>query len=319
LREIVLPKIERDASSRSYGRFVIGPLTSGYGITLGNALRRILLSSLPGAAVTSIRVVGIQHEFSAIPGAREDIIRLILSVKKIRLQKTSEGPERLRLETRGKKEILAGDIECPAGVEIINPELHLLTMDSDDTDEMIEMVVEDGRGYFPVEESGKLPIGELPVDAIFSPVRKVNYTVEPARIGQMTNFDKLIMEIWTDDTVEPGETLSMAASILVEQFSLIADFEEGLDIEEVERGEGGISKETYEIPIEELELSVRAYNCLKRAGIGTVGEVLEKLAVDEEEILTIRNFGQKSLDELKAKLEAKGFLAEILDSEEVAS
>ncbi len=319
MREIVLPKIERDASSRSYGRFVIGPLTSGYGITLGNALRRILLSSLPGAAVTSIRVVGIQHEFSAIPGAREDIIRLILSVKKIRLQKTSEGPARLRLETRGKTEILAGDIECPAGVEIINPELHLLTMDSDDTDEMIEMVVEDGRGYFPVEESGKLPIGELPVDAIFSPVRKVNYTVEPARIGQMTNFDKLIMEIWTDDTVEPGEALSMAASILVEQFSLIADFEEGLDVEEVERGEGGISKETYEIPIEELELSVRAYNCLKRAGIGAVGEVLEKLAVDEGEILTIRNFGQKSLDELKAKLEAKGFLAEISDSEEVAS
>lgn len=318
MREIVLPKIERDASSRSYGRFIIGPLTSGYGITLGNALRRVLLSSLPGAAVTSIRVGGIQHEFSAIPGAREDTMRLILNVKKIRLRKTSEGPARLRLETKGKTEILAGDIECPAGVEIVNPELHILTMDSDGTDEIIEMIVEDGRGYSPVEESGKLPIGELPVDAIFSSVRKVNYTVEQARIGQMTNFDKLILEVWTDDTVEPGETLSMAASILVDQFSLIADFEEGLDVEEVELGEGGISKETYEIPIEELELSVRAYNCLKRAGISAVGQVLEKLAVDEGEILTIRNFGQKSLDELKEKLESKGFLTEISDAEEVA-
>lgn len=304
---LVLPKIECDASSRNYGRFTIGPLESGYGITLGNALRRVLLSSLPGAAVTSIRISGVHHEFSAIPHVKEDTTALILNLKQLRLKLQGDESVRLRVEVKGEGEITAGDIVCPSQVEIVNPDLHLLTGDSGEAELDMELVVERGKGYSPAEERGKLPIGEIPVDAVFSPIRKANFVVERARVGQMTNFDRLIMEIWTDGTIEPEEALSSAAQILVDHLSLLVGVGEMPPEEEEEAEEGLIPIRIYETPIEELELSVRAYNCLKRAGITKVGEILEKMAEGDDEILAIRNFGKKSLAELKERMRAKGF------------
>jgi len=307
LLNLVLPKIECDASSQSYGRFIIGPLESGYGITLGNALRRVLLSSLPGAAVTSIRISGVHHEFSAIPHVKEDTTALILNVKQLRMKLQGDESARLSVEVKGEGEITAGDIECPSQVEIVNPDLHLLTADSSEAELDMELVVERGKGYSPAEERGKLPLGEIPVDAVFSPIRKANFVVERARVGQMTNFDRLIMEIWTDGVIEPEEALSSAAEILVEHLSLLVGVGEMAPEEEEEAEEGGIPSRIYETPIEELELSVRAYNCLKRAGITKVGEILEKMAMGQDEILSIRNFGKKSLAELKERMRAKGF------------
>jgi len=304
---LVLPKIECDASSRNYGRFAIGPLESGYGITLGNALRRVLLSSLPGAAITSIRISGVHHEFSAIPHVKEDTTALILNLKQLRLKLQGDESVRLRVEVKGEGEITAGDIVCPSQVEIVNPDLHLLTGDSGEAELDMELVVERGKGYSPAEERGKLPIGEIPVDAVFSPIRKANFVVERARVGQMTNFDRLIMEIWTDGTIEPEEALSSAAQILVDHLSLLVGVGEMPPEEEEEAEEGLIPIRIYETPIEELELSVRAYNCLKRAGITKVGEILEKMAEGDDEILAIRNFGKKSLAELKERMRAKGF------------
>jgi DNA-directed RNA polymerase subunit alpha len=307
LLSIVLPKIECDASSRNYGRFTIGPLESGYGITLGNALRRVLLSSLPGAAVTSIRISGVHHEFSVIPHVKEDTTALILNLKQLRLKLQGDESVRLRVEVKGEGEITAGDIVCPSQVEIVNPDLHLLTGDSGEAELDMELVVERGKGYSPAEERGKLPIGEIPVDAVFSPIRKANFVVERARVGQMTNFDRLIMEIWTDGTIEPEEALSSAAQVLVDHLSLLVGVGEMPPEEEEEAEEGLIPIRIYETPIEELELSVRAYNCLKRAGITKVGEILEKMAEGDDEILAIRNFGKKSLAELKERMRAKGF------------
>ena len=304
---LVLPKIECDASSQSYGRFIIGPLESGYGITLGNALRRVLLSSLPGAAVTSIRISGVHHEFSTIPYVKEDTTALILNVKQLRMKLQGDESARLSVEVKGEGEITAGDIECPSQVEIVNPDLHLLTADSSEAELDMELVVERGKGYSPAEERRKLPLGEIPVDAVFSPIRKANFVVERARVGQMTNFDRLIMEIWTDGVIEPEEALSSAAEILVEHLSLLVGVGEMAPEEEEEAEEGGIPSRIYETPIEELELSVRAYNCLKRAGITKVGEILEKMAMGQDEILSIRNFGKKSLAELKERMRAKGF------------
>ena len=304
---MVLPKIETEASSKSYGRFSIGPLESGYGITLGNALRRVLLSSLTGAAVTSIRVSGVHHEFSDIPDVREDMTALILNVKRLRLKLHKNESARLHVEVKGEGDLTAGDLECPPYVEILNPDLHLLTADSPDTELDIELVAEMGRGYSPSEERGKLPIGEIPVDAIFSPVRKASFVVERARIGQATDYDRLILEITTDGTISSRDALSEAAKILVQHFSLISGVTEVELPGEIEE-EGGIPSKIYETPVEELELTVRAYNCLKRAGITQVGEILEKLKKGQDEILAIRNFGQKSLDELMEKLEVKGFL-----------
>ncbi|TEU17077.1 MAG: DNA-directed RNA polymerase subunit alpha [Anaerolineales bacterium] len=303
---LVLPKIECDASSQNYGRFIIGPLESGYGITLGNALRRVLLSSLPGAAVTSIRISGVYHEFSTIPHVKEDTTALILNVKQLHLKLEGDESVRLRLEVSGEGEITAGDIECPHQVEIVNPDLPLLTADSSEAELDMELVVERGKGYSPAEERGKLPIGEIPVDAVFSPIRKANFVVERARVGQMTNFDRLIMEIWTDGTIEPDEALSSTAQILVEHLSLLVGVGEMPPEEEEEAEEGLIPIRIYETPIEDLELSVRAYNCLKRAGITKVGEILERMAEGEDEILAIRNFGKKSLVELKERMQAKG-------------
>ena len=308
LTNIVLPKVECEISSRGYARFVIGPMENGYGITLGNALRRVLLSSMHGAAVVSMRVSDVHHEFSTIPHVKEDMTQLILNVKQIRLQMHSDDtePAYLRIEVKGEGVVTAGDLECPSDVDIINPDLYLFTVDSDDAEVEIELTVQKGKGYSPAEEREKLPIGEIPVDAIFSPIRKVGYEVQRARVGQLTNFDRLIMEVWTDGTIRPQEALTEAASILVNHLTLVANIEEKASEEEAE--EEGIPSRVYDMLIEDLDLNVRVYNCLKRTGITNVGEVLERLAKGDEDMMNIRNFGPKSLDELKSKLRERGLL-----------
>lgn len=317
---MVLPKIEGDASSRKYGRFIISPLESGYGITLGNALRRVLLSSLPGAAVTSVRVSDVHHEFSHIPNVREDMTQVILQVKQLRLKLHGSENARLRLEVHGEGTVTAADILCPPEVEIQNPELYLFTVDGENAHLEMELTVQSGRGFSPAEERGRLPIGELPVDAIYSPIRRVNFDVEPARVGQRTNYDKLILEIWTDGTVRADAGMSEAAKILINHLGIIA----GIDWEKIPQpdavvmpgtsdqhksGKHGMPDETYNTPIEQLDLSVRVFNSLKRTGITTVGEVLEMLDRGPDAMLAIRNFGEKSLDELVGRLKEKSYLA----------
>lgn len=307
---MVLPhKVESQAVTRNYGRFVISPLESGYGLTLGNALRRVLLSSLPGAAVTSIRVSDVHHEFSAIPNVREDMTQLILQVKQLRLMLHDVESARLRLEHRGEGTVTAADIWCPSEVQIINPELYLFTVDSPDAHIEMEFEVRSGRGYSPAEERGRLPIGELPVDAIFSPIRRANFKVEPARVGQRTNYDRLIMEVWTDGTVRPEEAMGQSAQILMRHLVVIS----GVDIEnfavpepEPPMEESPI-KPLYDKPIEELDLSVRVFNSLKRTGITSVGDVIDMLQRGPDAMLAIRNFGEKSLDELVDKLREKSY------------
>lgn len=304
---MVLPKIEVEASSQNYGHFVVSPLESGYGITLGNALRRVLLSSLPGAAVTSIRVSGIHHEFSAIPHVREDMTRLILNVKQIRFRTHTEDSVRIHVEVSNEGPVTAGDLNCPPEVEVVNPDQYLLTADSNDIDLDIEMVVGVGRGYSPAEERGRLPLGEIPVDAIYSPIRKAAYRVERTRIGQQTDYDKLHLEIWTDGTISPDDALRRSANLLVQHLTLLAGTEITI-VEKQEESAEGIPGRVFDAPIEELELTVRAYNCLKRAGITKVGEILKRMEKGEDEMLAIRNFGKKSLDELVEKLREKNYL-----------
>jgi DNA-directed RNA polymerase subunit alpha len=314
---MVLPhKVESDETTRNYGRFVISPLESGYGLTLGTALRRILLSSLPGAAVTSIRVSDVHHEFSAIPGVREDMTQLILQVKQLRLQ-LLDGAEtsRMTLTHHGEGTVTAADIVMPAEINIINTDLYLFTVDAGDANLEVEFQVQTGRGYSPAEERGRLPIGELPVDAIFSPVRRVKFDVEPARVAQKTNYDRLILEIWTDGTMRPADALSNAAQILMKHLTVIGGIQPdftfpGMDEQpEPEQGTGR-KHELYEKPIEELDLSVRVFNSLKRTGITTIGDVLDMLNRGDEAMLAIRNFGEKSLDELVEKLKEKNYLPE---------
>ncbi len=311
----VLPRVECEAATQSYGRYAIGPMERGYGVTVGIALRRVLLSSLPGAAITSARVMGVQHEFASIPGAKEDMLMFILNLKKVRLISYSDEPVRMRVSARGKSLITAGDIETPADVEIVNPELQLLTLDTLESDLDVELAVERGAGYSPAEDRKGLDIGVIPVDAIFGPVVKVNNTVEPTRIEQITDYDLLKLEIWTDGTTSPGDALAEAARILLRHFTPIAEFS-GMPEEIVEPTMRlGAVNEYGDTPIEDLELSMRAYNCLKRAGITKVGEVLEKLEHGTGELLAIRNFGQKSLAELLANMKQKGYLPEEYDLE----
>lgn len=307
---MVLPhKVESQSITRNYGRFIISPLESGYGLTLGNALRRILLSSLPGSAVTSIRVSDVHHEFSAIPGVREDMTQLILQVKQLRLTMHGAESARLRLEHRGEGTVTAADIWCPPEVVIENTDLYLFTVDARDAHIEMEFEVRMGRGFSPAEERGRLPIGELPVDAIFSPIRKVRYDVERARVGQRTNYDKLVLEIWTDGTLRPEEAMSQAAQILMRHLVVIG----GVDYSdmEIERPEPDVAsarhQPLYEKPIEELDLSVRVFNSLKRTGITSIGDVLDMLQRGADAMLAIRNFGEKSLDELVDKLKEKGY------------
>jgi DNA-directed RNA polymerase subunit alpha len=311
LSNMVTPKIERDAEARNYGKFIISPLERGYGITLGNALRRVLLSSLEGAAVTSIRIADVQHEFSDIPGVREDVIRVMLQIKQLRMKLHDVDTARLHLEVRGGGVVTAGDIIVPPEVEIMNPDLYLFTVDDQNAKLEIEMTVDRGRGYSPADErTGRLPIGELPVDAIYSPVRRVNWDIGYARVGQSTNFDKLILEIWTDGTIGPEDALSTSAKILIDHLRHLAGIsEESLAAIALEEEESSrLTSEMIETPIENLDLSVRVFNSLKRTGITTVGEVLELLEKGDEAVMSIRNFGEKSLEELRQKMQEKGYL-----------
>jgi DNA-directed RNA polymerase subunit alpha len=317
---MVTPKIEREAEARNYGKFIISPLERGYGITIGNVLRRVLLSSLEGAAITSVRISDVQHEFSEIPGVREDVIRVMLQIKQLRMKMFDVDTARLHLEIRGVGVVTAADIIAPPEVEIVNPDLYLFTVDDSDSSLEIELTAERGRGYSPADErGGRLPIGELPVDAIFSPVKRVNWEAGYARVGQSTNYDKLLMEIWTDGTIGPEEALSTSAKVMIEHLRHLAGVsEESLTIiAEEEEESSRLTSEMIETPIENLDLSVRVFNSLKRTGITTVGEVLELLEKGDEAVMSIRNFGEKSLDELRAKMREKGYLEEDDDDDEV--
>ena len=317
ITNMVMPKIEREAEARNYGKFVISPLEHGYGVTLGNALRRVLLSSLEGAAVTSIRIADVLHEFTDIPGVREDILQVMLQVKQLRLILQDVDATRMHLEVRGEGVVTAADIITSPEVQIINPDLYLFTADNSKTRLDIEMIVERGRGYAPSNERGRMPIGELPVDAIFSPVKRVNWEVLAARVGQSTNYDKLVLEIWTDGAISPEKALSASAKMLIEHLRYIAGIsEETLTITmEKEVAGSHLTSEVAETPVESLDLSVRVFNSLKRTGITTVGDVLELLEKGDQAVMSIRNFGEKSLDELRAKMQEKGYLKDELKKE----
>jgi DNA-directed RNA polymerase subunit alpha len=308
---MVTPKVEREAEARNYGKFVISPLERGFGVTLGNALRRVLLSSLEGAAVTSIRVTDVLHEFSDIPGVREDVIQVTLQIKQLRLILHDADSAHLHLDVRGEGVVTAADIQAPAEVEIVNPDLYLFTVDDSRTRLEIDLTVERGRGYSPSgERSGRLPIGELPIDAIYTPVKRVNYNVASARVGQSTAYDRLILEIWTDGTVPPEKALGASSKILIDHLRFISGISEETLVIGIEKETTGsrLTSEAAETPIENLDLSVRVFNSLKRTGITTVGDVLDLLEKGDEAVMSIRNFGEKSLDELRQKMREKGFL-----------
>lgn len=309
---MVLPhQVESQNITKDYGRFVIGPLESGYGLTLGNALRRVLLSSLPGAAVTSIRISDVHHEFSEIPSVREDMTQLILQVKQLRLLLHGVDSARLRLEIAGAEvTVTAADIWAPPEVQIENPSLYLFTVDDRNVHIEMEFEVQSGRGFSPAEERGRLPIGELPVDAIFSPIKRVNFEVDRARVAQRTNYDKLVLELWTDGTIRPEEALAQSAQILMHHLKVVAGVDEewfqSIEMPQQYDDEPAYPP-LYDKPIEELDLSVRVFNSLKRTGITSVGDVLDMLNRGPDAMLAIRNFGDKSLDELEQKLQEKNY------------
>ena len=313
MNNMVTPKIEKVAEARAYGKYEISPLERGYGITLGNALRRVMLSSMEGAAVTSLRITEVDHEYDTIPGVQEDVLRLMLNMKKMRLILHEGDLASMHLEVKGEGVVTAADIITPAEVEIVNPELYLMTVDNRKKPLTIEMTVGRGRGYLPTEDrKDRLPIGELPIDAIYNPLSRVNFDVGSARVGQSTEYDNLVIEVWTDGTLEPEEALSRSAKLLMGHLqhlagvtaeSLAAMVEEEVTVEPED--------EIIDIPIEELDLSVRVFNSLKRTGITTVREVMELNSKGDDALLSIRNFGVKSLDELKEQLEEHGYLLEI--------
>ncbi|HEY88615.1 MAG TPA: DNA-directed RNA polymerase subunit alpha [Thermoflexia bacterium] len=310
----VLPKVEVGVTTAKYGRYIIGPMESGYGVTLGNSLRRVLLSSLEGAAITSMRLTDTPHEYAAIPGVREDVLQVMLQLKQVRLSMQGENTQYMTLRVEGEGVVTAGDIMAPAEIEIINSDLYLFTVDGDDAQLDFEFTVEKGRGYLPAGERERMPVGYLPVDAIFDPVRRVAFEVEPARVGQHTNYDRLTIEIWTDGCIVPLEALKQAAGILVKHLRLVAGAEVALEVIDVEKGlaEDHIPERAYATPIEDLALGIRVYNALKRTGISNVGEILEMLKHGgNDALLAIRNFGEKSLEELKENLiESEFFTAE---------
>lgn len=285
-----------------YGKFVIEPLESGFGHTLGNALRRVLLSSLPGAAVTSIQIEGVQHEFSTIAGVKEDVVELILNFKELVLKNHAQEPKQLTITAVGPGEVKASDIVADDQVEVINPDLHIATL-SEDGKLDIRLTIDNGRGYVSAEKNKtpNTPIGVIPIDSIFSPVKKVNYTIEDTRVGQITDFDRLTLEVWTNGSLLPDEAISYAAKILSEHLSLfigLTDQELPVNFNTPEEDK---KEKVLEMTIEELDLSVRAYNCLKRAGINSVGELIER---SEEDMMKVRNLGRKSLEEVLKKLGA---------------
>ena len=288
-----------------YGKFVVEPLERGYGTTLGNALRRILLSSLPGAAVTSVKIDGILHEFSTIPGVKEDVTEIILNLKKLAVRLEGESTKRAIINAVGPKDVTAADIICDSDMEIFNPDLHIATLEENAT-LVMEINFARGRGYVPAEQNknGSTPISVIPVDSIYTPVTKVNFTVENTRVGQVTDYDRLVLEIWTDGSITPEEGVSIGAKIMQEHLNLFIQLTDTTDAMEimVEKEEDQKEK-ALEMTIEELELSVRSFNCLKRAAINTVEELTQKT---EDDMMKVRNLGKKSLDEVKAKLDELG-------------
>jgi DNA-directed RNA polymerase subunit alpha len=312
---LAVPKIECIDSSDKYGRFLAQPLEKGSGTTLGNAMRRALLQYLPGAAVTRVHIEGIQHEFSPIPHVKEDVLEFLLNLKALRLKPLSDGPISLTLEREKEGEVYAADINPSTEVEIVNPELYLATLDSPEAKLYVDIDVELGIGYKPAESSDNLPVGTIPVDAIFTPVRKVNFTVEPIHVGQETSREQLHLEVWTDGTITPVSAISYAASLLTEQLAPFVDYGRVSQAEEEKKAlRASIPKDLFNMPVEQLDLSVRAMNCLRRSGISTVGELV---SIGGKELLALRNFGQKSKQEVEERLRALGlsFSPEVEDSE----
>ena len=309
--DIEKPKIEiaEISEDNRYGKFICEPLERGYGTTFGNSLRRMLLSSLEGAAITSIRIDGVLHEFSTIPGVRDDVTNIVLNLKELCLKMTGNEPRIIRIDVEGEKEVTAADIICDADIEILNPDLHIATV-NEDGKLKIEMTVERGRGYVPADKNKKPDdtIGVIPIDSIFSPVKSVNYTVQDTRVGNVTDYDRLILEVWTDGSLRPEEAVSKAAGILVMHLKLFQNMD-GLPEEEEEEEatfpeeEEDDSSKVLDMTIEDLDLSVRSFNCLKRANINTVADLAEKT---EDDMMKVRNLGRKSLEEVKKKLEELG-------------
>jgi len=300
-----------------YGKMTVEPLEPGYGMTLGNALRRVLYSSLPGTAITWVKIEGVLHEYATIPHVREEVSEFLMNVKSIRLRSEVDRPGKLRLEVAGEGEVCAGDIISSSDFEVVNPELHLAAMDSAEAKFSVEMNLERGKGYVEAAQGEGHPIGTLPVDAVFTPIRKVKYGVETTRVGQRTDLERLVLEVWTDGTVAPVDAVRQAGDILVNQFFLFSNAQKS-----VEEGAEGTSvalkipAEHYNIPVERLELSSRTLNCLKRAGINRVGEVLE---MTKPELLRIRNFGDKSYDELFGRLRDMDLVPPELDPDLVGT
>ena len=310
MMEIERPRIDTANLSADgrYGKFVVEPLERGFGTTLGNSLRRVLLSSLPGVAVTSIKIDGVVHEFSTIEGVKEDVTEIVLNVKGITAKLYSDTPKTVRIEASGEGEVTAGSIQQDAELEVLNPDWHIATL-ADGAKLVMELTFDKGRGYVPAERNKQnaeqAPLGSLPVDSIYTPVLKVNYGVENTRVGQITDYDKLTLEVWTDGTISAQKAVSLAARIMTEHLNLFVTLsQEAMDAEiMVEKDDKGKEK-ALEMTIEELDLSVRSFNCLKRAGINTVEDLISK---SEDEMMKVRNLGRKSLEEVVAKLDSLGF------------
>ena len=305
--EIEKPRIEciEMPMDNSYGKYVVEPLERGYGTTLGNSLRRVLLSSLPGTAVTSVKIAGVQHEFSTIPGVKEDVTEIVLNVKGIIIKLHSDGPKTVYIEANGEGEVKAGDIKADGEVEVLNPEMHIATLGPDGYLSM-EMVVDHGRGYVVAEKNKgtQQVVGTIPVDSIYSPVLKVNYAVENTRVGNKTDYDKLTIEVWTDKTITPRDAVSLGAKILCDHFTLFTDLSETIGSESTVKEKVETQRDkVLEMTIEELDLSVRSFNCLKRANINTVEDLIGKT---QDEMIKVRNLGRKSLEEVEHKLAMMG-------------
>ncbi len=307
--DVTQPQIKVVETTATYGRFIIEPLESGYGHTLGNSLRRVLLSSLPGAAVTSIRITGVNHEFQSIPHVKEDVTEIVLNMKRVRVRSISDSPVELRIDVTGEREVTARDITASSSVEIVNPEAHIATLDSAEASFSMVLVVERGRGYRSIDAVEDQPIGQIPIDAIFTPIQKARYSVENTRIGQMTNYDRIVMDIWSDGSTSPEDALRQSAKLLVRHFSMIADYHvamgEEVDVTAPTLSSIAIPQQVYDTLIEDLELTVRAYNCLKRSNITRVGQIL---TMSQDDLMAVRNFGEKSLTELREKLVERKFL-----------
>ena len=310
--EILKPEIRVIESEDTYGKVAVEPLSRGFGLTIGNPLRRILLSSTNGSAITWVKIDDVVHEYAAVPGVKEEVMELLLNIKRIRIRSQSERAGKMRLDVTGEGRVCAGDISTSSDFEIVNPELHIATLDSNDARLSIEFNVEQGVGYQVAAQNDGLsnpPVGVLPVDAVFNPVRKVNYNVERTRVGSITDYERLVMEVWTDGTIRAVEAIQQAAENLVNHFFLFSNVNR-VDEEGAERAPVVVSPEIYQTPIEKLELSPRTLNCLKRSHVSKVGEVLE---MSDDELLKIRNFGEKSLVELREKLVEHG----VTDSVEI--